>query len=90
MIELEANIAPISKAHYQMAPCELKELKVQLRELLNRGFIRLNVSSWGAPVLFDKKKDESMHFCIDYWQLNKMTIKNKYPLSQIDDLFDQL
>jgi len=71
-----------------MAPKELKELKEQLEELLAKGFVRLSVSPWGAPVLFVKKKDVTMRMCIDYRQLNKVTIKNKYPLSRIDDLFD--
>lgn len=75
---------------YRMAPAELKELKVQLQELIDRGFIRPSVSPWGAPVLFVKKKDGTMRLCIDYRQLNKVTIKNKYPLPRIDDLFDQL
>ncbi|KAL0537355.1 hypothetical protein IC582_026333 [Cucumis melo] len=73
-----------------MAPAELKELKVQLQELLDKGFIRPSVSPWGAPVLFVKKKDGSMRLCIDYRELNKVTVKNKYPLPRIDDLFDQL
>ncbi|GKV34706.1 hypothetical protein SLEP1_g43056 [Rubroshorea leprosula] len=69
---------------------KLKELKVQLEELLEKGFIRPNVSPWGAPVLFVKKKDGSMRLCIDYRELNKVTVKNRYPLLRIDDLFDQL
>ncbi|KAL4038370.1 hypothetical protein IC575_001990 [Cucumis melo] len=73
-----------------MAPAELKELKVQLQELLDKGFIRPSVSSCGAPVLFVKKKDGSMRLCIDYRELNKVTVKNRYPLPRIDDLFDQL
>ena len=73
-----------------MAPLELKELKLQLQELLEKGFIRPNVSPWGAPVLFVKKKDGTLRLCIDYRQLNKLTVKNKYPLPRIDDLFDQL
>ncbi|KAL4034988.1 hypothetical protein IC575_003662 [Cucumis melo] len=73
-----------------MAPAELKELKVQLQELLDKGFIRPSVSPWGAPVLFVKKKDRSMRLCIDYRELNKVTVKNRYPLPRIDDLFDQL
>ena len=73
-----------------MAPAELRELKAQLQELLSKGFIRPSVSPWGAPVLFVKKKDGSFRMCIDYRQLNKVTIKNKYPLPRIDDLFDQL
>ena len=73
-----------------MAPVELKELKLQFQELLEKGFIRPSVSPWGAPVLFVKKKDGILRLCIDYRQLNKLTIKNKYPLPRIDDLFDQL
>jgi hypothetical protein len=73
-----------------MAPAELKELKEQLQELIDRGFIRPSVSPWGAPVLFVKKKDGSMRLCIDYRELNRVTIRNKYPLPRIDDLFDQL
>ncbi|KAL0544204.1 hypothetical protein IC582_019317 [Cucumis melo] len=89
-IELEPGTVPISRAPYRMAPVELKELKVQLQELLDKGFIRPSVSPWGAPVLFVKKKDGSMRLCIDYRELNKVTVKNKYPLPRIDDLFDQL
>ena len=73
-----------------MAPLELKELKLQLQELLEKGFIRPSVSPWGAPVLFVKKKDGTLRLCIDYRQLNKLTVKNKYLLPRIDDLFDQL
>ena len=73
-----------------MVPLELKELKLQLQELLEKGFIRPSVSPWGAPVLFIKKKDGTLRLCIDYRQLNKLTVKNKYPLPRIDDLFDQL
>ncbi|KAL0533338.1 hypothetical protein IC582_030157 [Cucumis melo] len=89
-IKLEPDTAPISRAPYRMAPAELKELKVQLQELLDKGFIRPSVSPWGAPVLFVKKKDGSMRLCIDYRELNKVTVKNRYPLPRIDDLFDQL
>ncbi|KAL0549259.1 hypothetical protein IC582_013740 [Cucumis melo] len=89
-IELESGTVPISRAPYRMAPAELKELKVQLQELLDKGFIRPSVSPWGAPVLFVKKKDGSMRLCIDYRELNKVTVKNRYPLPRIDDLFDQL
>ncbi|KAA0066427.1 ty3-gypsy retrotransposon protein [Cucumis melo var. makuwa] len=74
----------------QNAPAELKELKVQLQKLLDKGFIRPSVSPWGAPVLFMKKKDGSMRLCIDYIELNKVTVKNRYPLPRIDDLFVQL
>jgi hypothetical protein len=89
-IDLLPDIAPISKAPYRMAPLELKELKDQLQELLDKGFIRPSVSPWRAPVLFVKKKDGPMRLCIDYRELNKVTIKNRYPLLRIDDLFDQL
>ena len=73
-----------------MAHLELRELKVQLQELLDKGLIRPSVSPWGAPVLFVKKKDGSMRLCIDYRELNKVTVRNKYLLPRIDDLFDQL
>ncbi|RVW85873.1 Retrovirus-related Pol polyprotein from transposon 17.6 [Vitis vinifera] len=89
-IDLVPGTGPMSKAPYRMAPVELKELKVQLQELLDKGFIRPSVSPWGAPVLFVKKKDGSMRLCIDYRELNKVTVRNKYPLPRIDDLFDQL
>ncbi|KAJ3669525.1 hypothetical protein LUZ60_011475 [Juncus effusus] len=89
-IDLAPGTGPISRAPYRMAPVELKELKNQLDELLKLGFIRPSVSPWGAPVLFVKKKDGSMRLCIDYRELNKVTVKNKYPLPRIDDLFDQL
>ncbi|GJS80358.1 putative reverse transcriptase domain-containing protein [Tanacetum coccineum] len=89
-IELIPGAEPISKAPYRMAPVELKELKEQLQEMLENGFIRPSVSPWGAPVLFVKKKDGSMRLCIDYRELNRITIHNRYPLPRIDDLFDQL
>ncbi|CAL1409480.1 unnamed protein product [Linum trigynum] len=89
-IEVVPGTAPISIPPYRMAQVELKELKKQLVELLEMGFIRPSVSPWGAPVLFVKKKDGSMRLCIDYRKLNKATIKNRYPLPRIDDLFDQL
>jgi hypothetical protein len=81
---------PISKAPYRMALSELKELKKQLQKLLDKGFIHPSISPWKAPVLFVKKKDGSMRMCIDYRKLNKVTIKNRYPLPRIDDLLDQL
>ena len=81
---------PISIPPYIMAPAELKELKDQLKDLLDKGFISPSASPWGAPVLFVRKKDDSLRMCIDYRQLNKETIKNKYPFSRINDLFDQL
>nr|GFB71462.1 putative reverse transcriptase domain-containing protein [Tanacetum cinerariifolium] len=74
----------------ELIPVELKELKDQLQELLERGFIQPSVSPWGAPVLFVKKKDGSMRLCIDYRELNRITVRNRYPLPRIDDLFDQL
>ncbi|KAJ9170193.1 hypothetical protein P3X46_018319, partial [Hevea brasiliensis] len=89
-IETLPGTAPISIAPYRMAPTELRELKTQLQELLDKGFIRPSVSPWGALVLFVKKKDGTLRLCIDYRQLNKVTVKNKYPLPRIDDLFDQL
>ncbi|EOY26510.1 DNA/RNA polymerases superfamily protein [Theobroma cacao] len=89
-IDLLSGTAPISIPPYRMAPAELKELKVQLQDLVDKGFIRPSISPWGAPVLFVKKKDGTLRLCIDYRQLNRVTIKNKYPLPWIDDLFDQL
>ena len=89
-IELLSSSAPVFIPPYRMAPAELKELKTQLQDLVDKGFIQLSVSPWGAPVLFVKKKDITMKLCIDYKQLNKITIKNKYLLLRIDDLFDQL
>ncbi|KAH9658749.1 Endonuclease [Citrus sinensis] len=89
-IDLVPGTAPISIAPYRMAPAELKELKIQLQELVDKEFIRPSVSPWGAPVLFVKKKDGTLRLCVDYRQLNKVTVRNKYPLPRIDDLFDQL
>nr|GEU61790.1 putative reverse transcriptase domain-containing protein [Tanacetum cinerariifolium] len=82
--------APVARAPYRLAPFEMKELSEQLQELSDKGFIRPSSSPWGAPVLFVKKKDGSFRMCIDYRELNKQTVKNRYPLLQIDDLFDQL
>ena len=90
VIDLVPGTAPISKPPYRMAPLELEELKKQIQELLDKGFIRPSVSPWGALVLLVKKKDGTLRLCIDYRQLNQVTIKNKYPLPRIDDLFDQL
>ena len=87
-IELHPGTSPISMTLHRMAPVELQELRVQLQELLDKGFIRPSTSPWGAPVLFSKKKDKTLRLCIDYRQLNKVTIKNRYPLPRIDDLFD--
>ena len=93
-IEFAINVVPgatpTSITPYRMAPLELEQLKWQLQELLEKGFIRPSVSLWGAPVLFVKKKDGTLQLCIDYRQLNKLTVKNKYLLPRIDDLFDQL
>ncbi|XP_049378158.1 uncharacterized protein LOC125842924 [Solanum stenotomum] len=89
-IDLESGTKPISIPPYHMAPAQLKELKDKLHNLFTKGFIRPSVSPWGAPVLFVRKNDGSMKMCIDYRQFNKVTVKNKYHLSHIDDLFDQL
>jgi hypothetical protein len=90
IIDLLPGTAPIAKRPYRMAANELEELKKQLKELRDKGYIRASSSPWGSPVLFVKKKDGSMRMCIDYRSLNEVTIKNKYPLPRIDDLFDQL
>ncbi|GJT38034.1 putative reverse transcriptase domain-containing protein [Tanacetum coccineum] len=90
VIELVPGAAPVARAPYRLAPSEMKELAKQLQELSDKGFIRPSSSPWGAPVLFVKKKDGSFRMCIDYRELNKLTIKNRYPLPRIDDLFDQL
>ncbi|GJZ63592.1 putative reverse transcriptase domain-containing protein, partial [Tanacetum coccineum] len=89
-IDLVPGAAPVARAPYRLAPSEMKELAEQLQELSDKGFIRPNSSPWGAPVLFVKKKDGSFRMCIDYRELNKLTVKNRYPLPRIDDLFDQL
>ncbi|GJY62920.1 putative reverse transcriptase domain-containing protein [Tanacetum coccineum] len=89
-IDLILGAAPVARAPYRLAPSEMKELSKQLQELSEKGFIRPSSSPWGAPVLFVKKKDGSFRMCIDYRELNKLTIKNRYPLPRIDDLFDQL
>ncbi|GKA35120.1 putative reverse transcriptase domain-containing protein [Tanacetum coccineum] len=89
-IDLVPGAAPVARAPYRLAPSEMKELSEQLKELSNKGFIRPSSSPWGAPVLFVKKKDGSFQMCIDYRELNKLTVKNRYPLPRIDDLFDQL
>ena len=89
-IELHLGTSPISMTPHRMTPVELQELRVQLQELLDKGFIRSSTSPWGSPVLFAKKKDKTLRLCIDYRQLNRVTIKNRYPLPRIDDLFDQL
>ncbi|GKA59903.1 putative reverse transcriptase domain-containing protein [Tanacetum coccineum] len=89
-IDLIPGAAPVARAPYRLAPSEMKELSEQLKELSDKGFIRPSSSPWGAPVLFVKKKDGSFRMCIDYRELNKLTVKNRYPLLRIDDLFDQL
>nr|GEV56665.1 hypothetical protein [Tanacetum cinerariifolium] len=89
-IKALSRAAPVAHAPYRLAPSEMRELSVQLQELLEKGFILLISSPWGAPVLFVKKKDRSFRMCIDYRELKKLTVKNRYPLMRIDDLFDQL
>ena len=89
-IELHLGTSPISMTPHRMAPVELQELRVQLQELLDKWFIRPSTSPWGASVLFAKNKDKTLRLCIDYRQLNRVTVKNWYPLARIDDLFDQL
>nr|GEU28824.1 putative reverse transcriptase domain-containing protein [Tanacetum cinerariifolium] len=94
LVEFQINLipgdAPVAQAPYRLAPSKMKELSKQLQELFDKGFIRPSSSPGGAPVLFIKKKDGSLRMCIDYCELNKLTIKNRYPLLRIDDLFDQL
>nr|GEW32065.1 putative reverse transcriptase domain-containing protein [Tanacetum cinerariifolium] len=89
-IDLIPRAAPVARVPYRLASSKMKELSEQLQELFDKGFIRTSSSPWGAPVLFVKKKDGSFRMCIDYRELNKLTIKNRYPLPRIDDLFDQL
>ncbi|GJV33996.1 putative reverse transcriptase domain-containing protein [Tanacetum coccineum] len=89
-IDLIPGAAPVAQTPYRLAPSEMKELSKQLQELSDKGFIRPSSSPWGAPILFVKKKDGSFRMCIDYRELNKLTVKNRYPLPRIDDLFDQL
>ncbi|GKA41624.1 hypothetical protein Tco_0734284, partial [Tanacetum coccineum] len=89
-IDLVPGAIPVAKSPYQLVPSEMEELSGQLKELQDKGFIRPSSSPWGAPLLFVKKKDGSFRTCIDYRELNKLTIKNRYPLPRIDDLFDQL
>jgi hypothetical protein len=84
------RVAPPAKAPYRMSHEELKELKVQLEELLTKGYIKLSQSPYGAPVVFLHKKDGTLRMCVDYKALNKVTMKNRYPLLRIDDLFDRL
>ncbi|GJV28232.1 putative reverse transcriptase domain-containing protein [Tanacetum coccineum] len=89
-IDLVPGAAPVARAPYRLAPFKIKELSEQLKELFDKGFIRPSSSPWGAPILFVKKKDRSFQMCIDYRELNKLTLKNRYPIPRIDDLFDQL
>ena len=89
-IELHPGISPISMTSHRMAPVELQELKVQLQEILDKRSMKPSTSPWGAPVLFAKKKSKTLRLCIDYRQLNRVTIQNRYPLPRIDNLFDQL
>jgi hypothetical protein len=90
IIELILGTAPILKRSYRMATNQLAELKEQLQELLDKGYIRPSASPWGAPIIFVPKKDGMQRMCVDYRSLNEVTIKNKCPLPRIDDLFDQL
>ncbi|GKE57627.1 putative nucleotidyltransferase, ribonuclease H [Tanacetum coccineum] len=89
-IEFVPGAIPVMKSPYRLAPFEMEELSGRLKELQDKGFIRPSSSAWGAPVLFMKKKDESLRMCIDYREFNKLTIKNRYLLPRIDDLFNQL
>nr|GFA17144.1 putative reverse transcriptase domain-containing protein [Tanacetum cinerariifolium] len=93
-VEFQIDLIPgathVARAPYQLAPSEMQELSNQLQELADRGFIHLSTSPWGAPVLFVKKKDGFFRMCINYRELNKLTVKNRNPLPRIDDLFDQL
>jgi hypothetical protein len=87
-IELQPGTTPISRRPYKMTPIELAELKIQLKELLDKGYIRPSSSPWGCPTLFVKKKNQSMRLGVDYQPLNAITVQNKYPLPRIDILFD--
>ncbi|GJV28776.1 putative reverse transcriptase domain-containing protein [Tanacetum coccineum] len=89
-IDLVPGVAPVAQAPYRLAPSEMKELVEQLQELSDKGFISPSSLPWGSPILFVKKKDGSFRMCINYRELNKLTVKNRYPLPRIDDLFDQL
>jgi hypothetical protein len=90
VIELKPDTTPISRRSYRMPPNELAELKTQLQDLLENGFIRPSSSPWGCPAIFVEKKDQTLRMCIDYIPLNEVTTKNKYPLPRINILFDQL
>ncbi|KAH9306888.1 hypothetical protein KI387_011292, partial [Taxus chinensis] len=89
-IEIKPGIDPISKEPYGMTTIESVELKAQLQEILSKYLIKPSIPPWGAPVIFVKKKDGTLRLCIDYRMLNKATIKNRYPLPRIDDIFDQM
>jgi hypothetical protein len=89
-IELQPGTTPVAKAPYKMPPMEMKELKIQLQGLLDKGYIHISTSPWGCSALFVEKKDKELHLCVDYQPLNVVTIKNKYPLPCIDIVFDQL
>ncbi|GKD88413.1 hypothetical protein Tco_1363920 [Tanacetum coccineum] len=89
-IDLVPGVAPVARAPYRLAPSEMEEFSAQLQELSDKGFIKPSSSPWGAPVLFVKKKDDPFRMCINYRELNKLTVKNRYPLQRINDLFDQL
>jgi hypothetical protein len=90
VIDLFPGTAPISKCPYRMCSDQLQELKAQIKDLIGKGFIRASSSPWGAPVIFVGKKDGTQMICVDYMSLNDVTIKNKYPLPHIEDLFDQM
>jgi acetoacetate decarboxylase len=90
VIELKPGIAPIYKTPYRMATPKLAESKEHIKELLEKGFIRPSSSPWRAPIIFVPKKDGTQRLCVDYHALNEVTVKNKYPLPRVDDLFDQL
>jgi hypothetical protein len=90
IIELILGTAPIAQRPYRMNPQELEEFKKQLADMLSKGLIRPSASPWGSPVLFMDKRDGTIRLCVDYRKLNEVTIKNKYPLPKIEDLFDQL
>jgi hypothetical protein len=90
VIELKPGTAPIYKTPFRMTTPELAELKEHIKELLEKGFVRPSSSPWGATVIFVPKTDGTQGLCVDYRALNEITVKNKYPLPRIDDLFDQL
>jgi hypothetical protein len=90
VIDLQPGTTPIAKSLYRMTPMELKELKIQLQGLVNQGYICPSTSPWGCPAMFMSKKDKELHLWVDYRLLSAVTIKNKYPLTRINILFDQL